>query len=62
MFLSKKGKLYAEVQIHCCGTGRSRIVNCREECNDDTEKFAYDECVSNFEVIKTGEIIAEPLA
>ena len=62
MFLSRKGKLHAEVKIHNLDTGTCRTINHREECKDDIEKSAYDECVSRHEVIAMGVTIAEPIS
>jgi hypothetical protein len=62
MFLSKKGKLYAEVKMHNLETGEARTVNHEEECKDDTEKLAYRECVSECRVVAMGVTIAEPIA
>ena len=62
MFLSKKGKLYAEVKMHNLDEGTVRTVNHEEECLDDVEKLAYNECVSEHRVVALGIIIAEPIA
>ena len=62
MWLSKKGKLYAEVRMHDLDNGEVRTVNHRDECKDDVEKSAYDECVSRHEVIAMGVTIAEPIS
>ena len=62
MWLSRKGKLYAEVKMHNLDKGEVRTINHRDECNDDTEKSAYDECVSSHEVITMGVILAEPIS
>jgi hypothetical protein len=62
MWLSKKGKLYAEVKMHNLDTGEVRTVNHSDECKDDIEKSAYEECVSRQEVIAVGVTIAEPIS
>jgi hypothetical protein len=61
MWLSKKGKLYAEIKMHNIDTGEVRTVNHRDECKDETEKSAYDECASRHEVVAIGITIAEPV-
>jgi predicted phage-related endonuclease len=55
-------KLYTEVKMHDLDNGEVRTVNHRDECKDDVEKSAYDECVSRHEVITMGMTIAEPIS
>ena len=61
MWLSKKGTLYAVVKMQDLESGNVRTVNHRDECKNETEKFAYDECVSSHEVVKIGVTIANPV-
>ena len=60
-FLSR-GKLFAEVKLHDLDTGKERTVSHEDECRDDTERSAYQECVSQASVISMGKTIAEPIA
>lgn len=61
MFLGRSGRLYAEVRLHDLQTGEVRTVNHRDECEAETDRAAYDECVSRGEVITMGHTIAEPI-
>jgi len=49
------------VRLSDSHTGKARIVRSEDECQDDTELSAYQECIKLNGVITMGSTIAEPV-